>query len=57
MNPRIRDRLNGDNNEVLVRAFRTGEYIDQFTTYRATPEETKATLERLPKCIEDKEDV
>ena len=51
MTQRIRDRLNGENNEVLVRAYRTGEYIDQFTTHCATPEETKTTLDRLPKCM------
>jgi len=50
MTQRIRDRLNGDtDNEILVRAFRTGEYIDQFTTQ--PPEETKTTLDRLPKCM------
>jgi len=57
MSQRIRDRLTGEgdnlglDNEILVRAFRTGKYIAQFTTERATPEETKATLDRLPKCM------
>lgn len=54
MSQRIHDRLKGEfclDNEILVRAIRTGEYIDQFTTDRATPEETKATLDRLPKCM------
>ena len=56
MTQRIRDRLNGEtpDHEILVRAYRTGEYIDQFTTDRATPEETKATLDRLPKCMQKK---
>lgn len=60
MTQRIRDRLYGEfdlDNEILVRAYRTGEFIDQFTTQ--SPEETKATLDRLPKCMqknEDKED-
>lgn len=55
MTQRIHDRLNnGYDNEILVRAIRTGEYVDQFTTDRATPEETKATLERLPKCMQRK---
>lgn len=55
MNQRIHDRLKGEfnlDNEILVRAIRTGEYVDQFTTDRATPEEAKATLERLPKCMQ-----
>ena len=49
MTQRIRDRLKGDtpDHEILVRAYRTGEYIDQFTTH-----ETKATLDRLPKCMQ-----
>ena len=51
MTQRIRDRLNGETQEILVRAYRTGEYIDQFTTH-----ETKATLDRLPKCMRKKED-
>ena len=51
---RIRDRLKGDtgDDEVLVRAYHIGEFIDQFTTHQTTPEETKATLERLPKCMQ-----
>ncbi|MCK5016917.1 MAG: hypothetical protein KAS32_07575 [Candidatus Peribacteraceae bacterium] len=56
---RIHDRLHNDlnlDNEILVRAIRTGEYTDQFTTDRATPEETQATLDRLPKCMRKKED-
>ena len=58
MTQRNHDRLNGEtqDHEILVRAYRTGEYIDQFTTHYATPEETKTTLDRLPKCIEEKED-
>lgn len=55
MTQRIHDRLNGEfslDNEILVRAIRSGEYTDQFTTDRATPEETKATLDRLPKCMQ-----
>lgn len=49
MTQRIHDRLNnGFDNEILVKAIRTGKYVDQFTTDHATPEETKATLERLP---------
>lgn len=57
MTQRIHDRLKGEfclDNEILVRAIRTGKYIDQFTTDCATPEETKATLERLPKCVQRK---
>ncbi len=57
MTQRIHDRLNdGFDNELLVKALRTGEYTDQFTTDRATPEETQATLDRLPKCMRKKED-
>ena len=57
MNQRIRDRLNdGFDNEILVSAIRTGKYVDQFTLHCATPEETKATLNRLPKCMQRKED-
>lgn len=55
MTQRIQDRLNGEfnlDNEILVRAIRTGKYTDQFTTDRATPEETQATLDRLPKCMQ-----
>ena len=55
MTQRIRDKLNGEfslGNEILIRAIRTGKYVDQFTTDRATPEETKATLDRLPKCMQ-----
>ena len=52
MNPRIRDKLNGENNEVLVRAFRKGEFIDQFTTL--PPEDPKVTLQRLPKCMQNR---
>lgn len=53
MTQRICDRLNnGFDNEILVRAIRTGKYTDQFTAHRATPEETKATLDRLPKCMQ-----
>ncbi len=55
MTQRIQDRLNGEfnlDNEILVRAIRTGEYLDQFTTDHATPGETKATLDRLPKCMQ-----
>ena len=51
MTQRIHDRLNGEfclDNEILVRAIRTGEYIDKFTTDCATPEETNAILNRLP---------
>lgn len=57
MTQRIHDRLNGEfalDNEILVSAFRTGKYIDQFTIHRATLEETKATLDRLPKCMQKK---
>lgn len=55
MTQRTHDRLNdGFDNEILVKAIRTGEYIDQFTADRATPEETKATLERVPKCMQRK---
>ena len=59
MTQRIHDRLNGEfslDNELLVKAIRTGEYIDQFTTHRVTPEETQTTLDRLPKCMRKKED-
>lgn len=62
MTQRIHDRLTGEgdnlglDNEILVRAIRTGEYIDQFTTHCATPEETQATLDRLPKCMQKKGD-
>ncbi len=57
MTQRIHDRLNdGFDNELLVKALRTGEYTDQFTLHYATPEETKATLDRLPKCMQRKED-
>lgn len=53
MTQRIHDRLNnGFDNEILVKALRTGEYIDQFTTHN--PEETKAALDRLPKCMQKK---
>ena len=55
MTQRIHDRLNGEfslDNEIFVRAIRTGKYVDQFTTHRATPEETKATLDRVPKCMQ-----
>lgn len=55
MTQRIHDRLKGEfslDNEILVNALRTGKYIDQFTTHRATPEETQATLERVPKCMQ-----
>ena len=58
MTRRIHNRLNGKfslDNEILVRAIRTGEYIDQFTTDHAMPEETKATLIRLPKCMQRKD--
>lgn len=56
MTQRIHDRLNnGFDNEISVRAIRTGKYIDQFTTERATPEEIHATLDRLPKCMRKKE--
>ena len=57
MTQRIHDRLNGEfalDNEILVRAIRIGEYVDQFTTDHATPEETKATLDRRPKCMQRK---
>lgn len=57
MTQRIQDRLNsvtGDD-EILVRAYNTGEYIDQFTTI--PPEDAKVTLERLPKCMQRKEDL
>ena len=57
MTQRTHDRLHGEfylDNEILVKAIRTGEYIDQFTTDCATPEETKATLDRLPKCMQRK---
>lgn len=57
MTQRIHDRLNdefGLDNEILVRAIRTGEYIDQFTTHCATSEETKAILDRVPKCMQKK---
>jgi len=55
MSQRIHDRLSdGFANEILVRAIRIGKYVDQFTTDRATPEETKATLDRLPKCMQRK---
>ncbi len=59
MTQRIHDRLNGEfglDNEILVKAIRTGEYTDQFTKHHATPEETQATLDRLPKCMRKKED-
>ena len=59
MTQRIHDRLNGEfglDNEILVRAIRTGKYVDQFTTDRVTPEETKATLDRVPKCMQKEED-
>ncbi|KKM71847.1 hypothetical protein LCGC14_1426310 [marine sediment metagenome] len=57
MTQRIHDRLNdGLDNELLVKALRTGKYTDQFTTDRATPEETQATLDRLPKFMRKKED-
>ncbi len=57
MTQRIHDRLNdGFDKEILVKAIRTGKYTDQFTTDRATPEETQATLDRLPKCMRKKED-
>ena len=49
MTQRIRERLTGDN-ETLVRAYRTGEYTDQFTT--RPQEDPKVTLERLPKCMQ-----
>ena len=54
MTQRIRERLKGNNvdDEVLVRAYRTGNFIDPFTTHRATPEETRATLTRMPKCMQ-----
>ena len=52
MNQRIRDKLNGVNDEVIIRALRTGKYTDQFTKTYATPEETKANLDRLPKCMQ-----
>ena len=54
---RERERLQGDtlDDEILVRAYRTGEYVDQFTTTRATPEEIQATLDRLPKCMQKRE--
>lgn len=53
MTQRIHDRLNnGEDNERLVSAIRTGKYIDQFTTHCVTPEETQATLDRLPKCMQ-----
>jgi hypothetical protein len=56
MTQRIHDRLNdGFDNEILVNAIRTGKFVDQFTTDCATPEETKATLERLPKCMQKKQ--
>lgn len=57
MTQRIHDRLKGEfclDNEILVRAIHTGEYVDQFTTDRATPEETQATLDRLPKFMQRK---
>jgi len=55
MTQRIHDRLSdGFDNEILVRAIRTGKYVDQFTTHRATPEETQDTLDRLPKCMRKK---
>lgn len=60
MTQRIHDRLNSKfslDNELLVKAIRIGEYIDQFTTHRATPEETQTTLDRLPKCMREKENV
>ncbi len=50
MTQRIHDRLNGEfnlDNEILVRAIRTGKYIDKFTTDHATPGETKAALEKI----------
>ncbi len=59
MTQRIHDRLNGEfglDNEILVKALHTGEYTDQFTTHCATPEETQATLDRLPLCMRKKED-
>ncbi len=58
MTQRIHDRLNGEfslDNEILVRAISTGKYIDQFTSDQATPEETKATLDRIPKCMQGKD--
>lgn len=60
MTQRIRDRLTGTgnnldmDNEILVRAIREGEYIDQFTTVHTTPEQAKAALQRLPKCMQNK---
>lgn len=51
MTQRIRDRLEGNtlDDEILVRAYRTGEFTDQFTT--VPPENTKAILNRLPKFM------
>jgi len=57
MTQRIRDRLFGEfnlDNEILVEAYRKGEYTDQFTTKEYTPEETKAILNRLPKCMQNR---
>ena len=57
MTQRIQDRLNGEfglDNEILVRAIRKGEYIDQFTADCATREETQATLDRKPKCMQNR---
>lgn len=57
MSQRIIDRLYGDeyiaSGERIFKAHQTGEFIDQFTTI--PQENPKVTLERLPKCIEDKE--
>lgn len=54
MTQRNHDRLKGEtpDNEILVRAIRIGKYIDQFTTEHTTPEQAKATLERLPKFMQ-----
>lgn len=57
MSQRIRERLYGDeytaSAERLRKAHQTGEYIDQFTTI--PPEDAKVTLDRLPKCMQRKE--
>lgn len=50
MTQRIHDRLKGEfslDNEILVRAIRTGEYTDQFSAHFYP----KNILTRLPKCM------
>lgn len=56
MTQRIHDRLHNElnlDNEILVKAFRTGRFVDQFSSDFYP----KANLKRLPKCMNPKKPI